>query len=244
MMNSKSTPFCCFLLAVLCSAALLPAQTPATMSAPTAPIDYRTQAAIFALAAPTPEPPATRPSHVPPTPLPSAQLRSAPVTLPTTRPATQPRPALDQPPLAASADPARPARPLLTAGPRVSVPNDSEPWLPLSSLGKLRPESPVRPHEPVLDPMGRTSLSLLPVWRTTPAAAQRAQIPDPFENIINLPTQLPDDDPPVAPLGSPSRITMTLEKPPATPPTPPTPPPPPATQPAKPATQPATLPTK
>lgn len=224
--NSRASHLAPFI--ALCLLAAASAQSPDQPTDRFIP-DHRALATPFALSPARPEAPATRPSHVPRAALPPAQLRATALAFPQTQPSKRPtRPVLDTPPLA-SIRPVLPAQPTLAAAPKFSIPTDPQPWIPFPNLVKLRPESPVRPHEPVTDPTGNTSLAVLPIWRTTPAASHRARIPDPFENNIPLSPQLADEDPSVPPIGLPSRINLPLEK---------LPPPPasttqPTTQPAK-----------
>ena len=222
-------------LTLLAAPALLRAQSEQPAQPQRWVPDYRAAATPFDLSGPKAELPATRPSRVPRSPLPPTPPRILAVDLGPKGATTRPAHALaDIPPLAASLVPDRPSKPLLPAAPRYSVPVVVEPWLPIPTMVKLRPESPVRPHEPVADPTGNTSLTVLPIWRTTPAAAQRAQIPDPFENIIPLALMAADDDPSVPPLSTPSRVTFPMEKLPAPAPAPaPQPTTRPATQPSK-----------
>jgi hypothetical protein len=186
------------------------------------------------------------------TDLPPAQTRNQAVAMATTKPTQaleRPSTAPDLPRLPALANPSPPDRPMLPAGPRVRVESPANvSWLPLPNVLKLRGESPVRAHEPMLDPTGGESLGpALPVFRAAPTAAIRMAIPDPYENIrdVSLSVQPEDQDSPAANPGLPGRLTLTLEKvpAPATQPAapPPAPPPPPATQPT---TQPTTQPAK
>jgi hypothetical protein len=79
-----------------------------------------------------------------------------------------------------------------------------------------QPESPVRAHEPVLDPMGGTELNVLPIWRTAPAAAHRAQIPDPYEGQLPLMTSVADEDVAAGAVGQPGKVMLRMEEVPAT----------------------------
>lgn len=170
--------------------------------------------------------PTTRPSQ---TPTPAA-TRSKPDAAPTTRPTRaleRPSVALDLPLLLVLADPPQPDRAKPPVAPKVTIePTASLSWLPLPNVLKLRGESPVRAHEPMLDPTGGESLgAALPVFRAAPTAALRITIPDPYEHIadIRLNVYPEDTDPPASIPTLPDRPMLTLEKPQA-----------PATQPAKP----------